>query len=263
MDNRSIGMFDSGIGGMTVLKEIKKKLPNENIIYFGDTIHFPYGSRSKESIIELTKKGLDFLVKQNVKLIIVACGTATSQALDILIPDYNIPVIGIIDPTVEYIKSKPNIHRIGIVATSGTIKSNSWGKHLLQSNPELIITNKACPLLATMAEEGWTDNEIANLTVNEYIKDIGNIDALILGCTHYPLFSKLFKFYLNSNVELINTGIIIANYVSKLLVLNNLFSNNNGNINIYLTDTEPNFINVASYLLGYKIKNISIVKDIY
>ena len=130
MDNRPIGMFDSGVGGLTVYEEIKKKLPNEKIIYLGDTKEFPYGSKSKQSIIELTKNNIEFLLKYNVKLIIIACGTATSQALEEVRKIYRVPIIGIIEPTVKYIKQEENYNNIGIIATRGTIRSNTWEKSI-------------------------------------------------------------------------------------------------------------------------------------
>ena len=177
MDSRPIGMFDSGVGGMTVLKEVKKKLPNEKIIYLGDTKRFPYGSKSKETIIELTKRGIEFFIKKDVKAIIIACGTATSQAIDTVSKMYNIPIIGIIEPTVNYILKQKNIKNIGVIATAGTIRSNGWEKALKEKNSELNIINKACPLLAPMAEEGWTNNEVASLAVKEYLKDINESDS--------------------------------------------------------------------------------------
>ena len=188
MDNRPIGMFDSGVGGLTVYREIKKKLPNEQIIYLGDTKEFPYGSKSKQNIIELTKNNIEFLLEYDVKLIIIACGTATSQALKEVRKIYKVPIIGIIDPTVNYIKQNKQYKNIGIMATRGTIKSNTWEKSLKNAIPDVKIYNKECPLLAPMAEEGWVDNEIAKLTIKEYIKYFPKLDALILGCTHYPLF---------------------------------------------------------------------------
>ena len=145
------------------LKEEKKKLPNEKIIYLGDTKRFPYGSKSKETIIELTKRGIEFFIKKDVKAIIIACGTATSQAIDTVSKMYNIPIIGIIEPTVNYILKQKNIKNIGVIATAGTIRSNGWEKALKEKNSELNIINKACPLLAPMAEEGWTNNEIERL----------------------------------------------------------------------------------------------------
>lgn len=258
MDNRPIGMFDSGVGGLTVYKEIRAKFPNENIIYLGDTKSFPYGTKSKDSIINLTKHGIDFLISKNVKAIVIACGTATSQALETVKNLYSIPIIGIIEPTAQYIAENFNINTVGIVATSGTIRSNGWATSLLKYRPSLNITNRPCPLLAPMAEEGWTDNDIAKLTVHEYMKGLHDVDALILGCTHYPLFADIFRAELKPNAEIINTGTIIANNLQLILgdsLLN--CSNTAGKSEIFLTDTECNFISVAKKLLSEKDININ------
>ena len=251
MDKRPIGMFDSGVGGLTVLKEVINSNPNENIIYLGDTKRFPYGSKSKESIIELTKNGMDFLISKNVKAIIIACGTATSQALAEMKKIYRIPIIGIIDPTVKYIKEKESLRKIGIIATSGTIRSKGWQTNILKQIPKAKIKNRACPLLAPMAEEGWTDNEIAKLTIREYLKDVKDVDCLVLGCTHYPLFKKIIVEELGENVEIINTGEMVSKDLKEILASSDMQNdvNNHGNYKIYLTDTETNFINVASKLL--------------
>lgn len=250
-DTRPIGMFDSGVGGLTVLKEVMKESPNENIVYLGDTKPFPYGSKSKETIIELTKKGVDFLIEKNVKAIVIACGTATSQALEVVQKIYNVPIIGIIDSTVEYIKENENLRKIGVIATAGTIRSKGWQNKIKAKISDAIIYNKACPLLAPMAEEGWTDNEIAKLTIKEYLKDFDDIDCIILGCTHYPLFKKLIEEELAENVEILNTGEMLSKDLKKSLI-NEQKENvktEKGKCEIYLTDTETNFINVASKLL--------------
>lgn len=259
MYNRPIGMFDSGVGGLTVYKEIRKRFPNENIIYLGDTKSFPYGSKSKENIIDLTKKGIEFLIRKDVKAIIIACGTATSQALDIIKDLYPIPIIGIIEPTARYIAEKTEISKIGIVATAGTIRSNGWANALLNYKPNLNIINKSCPLLAPMAEEGWTDNEIAKLTVHEYMRGLQDVDALILGCTHYPLFTQFFKNETRENTEIINTGTIIANYLQTMLGDKLLNSNETarGNTEIFLTDTECNFTSIAQKLLEKNTINVN------
>lgn len=249
MDNRPIGMFDSGVGGLTVYKEIRKKFPNENIVYLGDTKSFPYGSKSKESIINLTKNGINFLISKNVKAVVIACGTATSQALDAVKELYDIPIIGIIEPTAKYISKNKNIHKVGVVATAGTIRSNVWKKSILNYNNNLEILSNPCPLLAPMAEEGWIDNEIAKLTVHEYMKNLHDVDALVLGCTHYPLFAELFKNELRTDAEVINTGTVIANQLQNLLGKNLLNSSKIGKTEIYLTDTECNFISVAQKVL--------------
>lgn len=265
MDDKPIGMFDSGVGGLTVYKEIKKIMPNEKIIYLGDTKNFPYGSKSKQSIIDLSKKNIDFLLEQNVKAIVIACGTATSQALEEVQNIYKVPIIGIIQPTIEYIKRKENIKNIGVIATRGTIRSNSWETNLKSQISDIKVYNKECPLLAPMAEEGWIDNEIAKLTIQEYIKDFPKLDALILGCTHYPLFKKIIEEQM-PNTEIINTGEKMANYIKyktiemekefKLNEKNRLVEeeNEDNQDEIYLTDTECNFINISYKVLGKKIE---------
>lgn len=259
-DTRPIGMFDSGVGGLTVLKEVIKKNPNENIIYLGDTKRFPYGSKSKESIIELTKRGIEFLISKNVKAIVIACGTATSQALEEVQSQYDIPIIGIIDSTVEYIKENEKIRKIGIIATAGTIRSKGWQNKLYSKIPDAIISYKACPLLAPMAEEGWTDNEIAKLTIKEYLKGFKDIDCLILGCTHYPLFEKIIKEELGEKVETINTGKMLSKDLKRILIEEQKEneSTKQGKCEIYLSDPETNFIHVAKKLL----KNDEILQTI-
>lgn len=250
-DTRPIGMFDSGVGGLTVLKEVRKQNQKENIVYLGDTKRFPYGSKSKESIVELTKKGIEFLLKKNVKAIVIACGTATSQALEEVQKQYDIPILGIIEPTVQYIKENTNLKKIGIIATTGTIRSKGWQNKIYSQIPDAILSYKACPLLAPMAEEGWTENDIAKLTIKEYLKGFEDIDCLILGCTHYPLFKKCIEEELGKKVEIINTGEKLAKDMQKILKIKQIQNENNsqGNYEIYLTDTETNFINVASKLL--------------
>lgn len=260
MNKQPIGMFDSGVGGLTVFSEIIKELPNEDIIYLGDTKNFPYGSKSKEAIIELSKKCVDFLISKNVKLIIIACGTATSQSLETLRKIYNIPIIGIIEPTISYLKKENNLKNIGVIATQGTIKSNAWEKNILENIKNVKVYNKACSLLAPMAEEGWVDNEVAYYTIKEYIKDFENIDKLILGCTHYQLFKKLIQKELGDNVEIVNTGEKLAKFLKNYLIQVDMQNNNDNlkpNYELFLTDTECNFINVANKLLQNNVQNIN------
>lgn len=253
-DSRPIGMFDSGVGGLTVLKEIIKQNPKENIIYLGDTKRFPYGSKSKESIIELTKKGIDFLISKNVKAVVIACGTATSQALEEVQKEYDIPIIGIIDSTVQYIKEHRKLRKIGIIATTGTIRSKGWQNKIHSKIPEAIISYKACPLLAPMAEEGWTENIIAKLTIKEYLKGFEDINCLILGCTHYPLFKKIIREELGNKVEIINTGERLSKDLQEILRKQKKVntSEKQGKYEIYLTDTETNFMKVAGKLIKDK-----------
>lgn len=256
MDKRPIGVFDSGVGGMTVLSEIAKELPNENLIYLGDTKNFPYGDKSKENIIKISKKCAKFLIEQNVKLIVIACGTATSQSLEELRKEFSIPIIGIITPTIYDINKNTIGTKItvGVIATEGTIRSNKWESGLKAEIPDVEVINKACPLLAPMAEQGWINNNVAKEAIKEYMKIFKdkNLDKIILGCTHYPLFKDLIKEELGTRVEIINTGEKIAKYLNKYLTDNEIRNEdaNNSICKIYLTDTECNFINVAKNLLN-------------
>lgn len=256
MDKRAIGIFDSGVGGMTVLSDIRKKLPNEDLIYLGDTKNFPYGDKSKETIIKLATKCVEFLIQRDVKLIVIACGTATSQALRELRKIFNIPIIGIITPTVLEIKEKMKqnkSHIVGVIATEGTIRSNQWEEELRSQIEHIEVINQACPLLAPMAEQGWIQNKVAEETIKEYMKPFlkKNINELILGCTHYPLFKKLIQKELGSKVEIINTGEKIAIYLEKYLMecrIENKIGHK-GKYQYFLTDVECNFIKVAKVLL--------------
>ena len=211
MDKRPIGIFDSGVGGLTVLSEIKKQLPNENIIYLGDTKNFPYGDKTKEQIVEFATQNTKKLIELGAKVIIIACGTATSQAIQVLKEKFTTPIIGIIDPTVEYVKQQ-NIHKIGVIATQGTIRSGAWEKSLKKEIQNIEIVNKACPMLATIAEEGRATSEEGRAVIKEYMEIFkqNKIDKIILGCTHYPIYQSLIREELGYPVELINTGITVS-----------------------------------------------------
>lgn len=253
MDNRPIGIFDSGVGGLTVFSEMVKVLPREDMIYLGDTKQFPYGNKSKNTIIELTKKNIEFLLQKDVKLVVIACGTATSQALEEVQNLYPIPIIGIIQPTVMALTEQKIAKKIGVMATTGTIRSNSWEKELKKAMPEVEVINRACPMLAQMAEEGWTDNEIARLTIREYIKPFQEepVDKLILGCTHYPLFQNLIREELGEAVEIIDTGKKVGNFLVNLLEKENMENQTKKRpeYQFYLTDMENEFLRVATNLL--------------
>ncbi len=251
MDARPIGIFDSGVGGMTVYSEMIKELPNENILYLGDTKNFPYGSKSKENIIRISNKCAQFLVKQDIKMLVIACGTATSQALESLKENFEIPIVGIIQPTVESIKKERKKEKltIGVMATEGTIRSGAWEKQIKEALPEAKVINQACPLLAPMAEEGWTKNQVAKEAIREYMKvfEEKELDQLILGCTHYPLFQEIMEEELKQQVEIINTGTRIASYLKNYLEENYLRNDAKRSLpnKIFLTDIEENFIKVA------------------
>ena len=252
MNNKAIGVFDSGVGGLTVLAEIRKNLPNENIIYLGDTKNFPYGSRSKEEIIEFAIQNVKTLIKKQVKVIVIACGTATSQALDMLKEKFDIPIIGIIEPTVEYIENQ-KYQEVGVIATEGTIRSGAWEQKLKEKMPEIEVTNKACPMLATIAEEGKARSVEGRAAIKEYMKPFKekHINKIILGCTHYPIYEKIIREELEYEVELINTGVTVSKYLKKYLKEHNLGNEEkNRTEKIYLTKPEKEFENIAKNILN-------------
>lgn len=256
MNKGAIGIFDSGVGGLTVFSEIRKKLPNENVIYLGDTKNFPYGNKSKEEIIKFSKENVETLIKKGVKAIVIACGTATSQALDVLEKEYDIPIIGIIQPTVNYIKSR-EIKEIGVIATEGTIRNGAWERQLKNKIADIKVINKACPMLATIAEEGRAKSEEGKKAIKEYMEPFkkSHIDKIILGCTHYPIYEELIREELGYDVELINTGITVAEYLEKYLKDNNLENNTQKEQEeIFLTKPEQEFRNIAKNIMKIDIK---------
>ena len=261
MNRKAIGIFDSGVGGLTVFEEIRKELPNENIIYLGDTKNFPYGNKTKEEIIEFAIKNTEMLINMGAKIIVIACGTATSQAIDVLKQKFSIPIIGIIEPTVEYIKEQ-NYKNVGVIATEGTIRSGAWEQKLKEKIPDINVINKACPMLATIAEEGKAKSEEGRRVIKEYMKPFKDkkIDKIILGCTHYPIYEEIIREELGYSVELINTGVTVSNYLKSYLYKNGLENNEpKKQEEIYLTKPEDEFKEIAKNIMGVNIKISKIV----
>lgn len=252
MNKKAIGIFDSGVGGLTVLAEIRRTLPNENIIYLGDTKNFPYGNRSKEEIIEFAIQNVETLIKKQVKIIIIACGTATSQALDVLKEKFDIPIIGIIEPTTQYIKNQ-NYKEVGVIATEGTIRSGAWEQKLKELIPGIQVTNKACPMLATIAEEGKAQSPEGRKVIKEYMVPFKEkrINKIILGCTHYPIYEQIIRDELGYEVELINTGDTVSKYLKKYLEENGSENKEETKTEkIYLTKPEKEFKKIAKNILN-------------
>ena len=256
MDKRPIGIFDSGVGGLTVLSEIKKQLPNENLIYLGDTKNFPYGSKKKEEIIQFSIENAEKLISLGAKCIVIACGTATSQSIDILKEKFDIPIIGIIEPTVKYVK-KQKMSKVGVIATEGTIRSGAWEKTLKCQIENIEVINKACPMLATIAEEGRATSQEGRYAIKEYMQPFkeNKIDKIILGCTHYPIYQKLIREELGYPVELIHTGVTVSNELLEYLKTNNLLnSDKGGEHTIFLTKPQDEFKKIAKNLLNFDIE---------
>lgn len=212
MDNRSIGVFDSGLGGLTAVKQIMQELPEESIVYFGDTGRVPYGTRSEETIIKYSKNDVNFLISREVKLVVVACGTVSSVALPTLKAEYDIPIIGVVESAAAAALSKTRNGKIGIIGTPGTIKSGSYEKLIKSQNGSVETFSAACPLFVPLVENGHFDTKVARLVIKEYLEPIKaqGVDTLILGCTHYPLLEKSIGDFMGKEVELINAGAEVA-----------------------------------------------------
>ena len=255
MSKITIGIFDSGVGGLTVLKEIRKKLSQEDIIYLGDTKNFPYGNKSKEEIIEYSIRNTENLIKKGANIIVIACGTATSQAIDVLKQKFDIPIVGIIEPTVQYVKNQ-KYKQIGVIATEGTIRSGAWEKKLKEEILEIEVVSKACPMLATIAEEGKAQSQEGRNVIKEYMKPFKerHIDKIILGCTHYPIYEEIIREELGYDVELINTGTTVANSLIENIEKSNSDNFKNGETYIYLTKPEREFKEIAKNIMKIDIQ---------
>jgi glutamate racemase len=256
MDNRPIGMFDSGVGGLTVLKEYIKELPNENFIYFGDTARIPYGNKSKETIIKYSKQIVNFLIEQNVKMIVIACGTASAQAYTELQESYSIPIKNIITPVAKLVTSK----NIGVIATKGTIGSHAWENSIRVYNSDAKILPVACPLFVPIVEESFVDTDIAKQIVSNHLASLKNsgIDTLVLGCTHYPVLSNLIASELGPSVKLVNVGEFSANDTKEFLKNNNLLNiiENEPEYKFYSSDATNSFKNISKLFLDMEIEKV-------
>jgi glutamate racemase len=193
MKNKPIGIFDSGVGGLTVVKQIFRRLPNEEIVYLGDTARVPYGTKSPETIKRFAVENADFLMKFKVKLIVVACNTVSSTSMDILREKFSIPIVGVIKPGAEKAVQITRNNKVGIIGTYTTVKSKAYEKEIRHFSRDVETVSKACPLFVPLVEEGWLKEEITFSIVKKYLKPLmaKKIDTLILGCTHYPLLKSV------------------------------------------------------------------------
>lgn len=260
---KPVGVFDSGIGGLTVVKRLTSTLPNESIVYFGDTARVPYGSKSNEVVIEYSLQDADFLIRKNVKAIVVACNTASSIALDVLRKKYSVPVIGMIEPGAKLALQKTKSGIIGVIGTNATINNKAYSTELKKKNTDIEVYEKACPLFVPLAEEGWIDHPATHLIAEEYLQELKekNIDTLILGCTHYPLLAGVIQQVMGEKVTLIDSGVAAAEIVRNELDRIGFITNSNvlGNQSFYVSDIPLRFKEVAERFLGKEIKDITKV----
>ncbi len=257
MDNRSIGVFDSGLGGLTAVKEIMNLFPDENIVYFGDTSRVPYGTRSKETILKYTYSDINFLLSQDVKMIVIACGTASSAALPEIKEEFNVPIFGVVDAGAYEAARVTKNNKVGIIGTPATIKSGAYTKYLKEYNPQIETFNRACPLFVPLVENGHFNTEVTRLVVKEYLEDIkaAGVDTLILGCTHYPLLREAIAEYMGESVTLISPGEEVAKYLKKKITDDNRHGEDRDSeqYRYFVSDSVESFEELGSIFLETKI----------
>lgn len=260
MSWQAIGIFDSGVGGLTVLRELIRALPQEDTIYFGDTARVPYGTKSPDTVIRYSQEIATFLIKQDIKLLVVACNTASAVALPTLRRSLNIPVVGVIEPGAKRAAEVTRSGIIGVIGTNGTIRSSAYSRAIKRINPSISVLARACPLFVPLAEEGWTENEVAALTAHLYLDGLrkDQVDTLVLGCTHYPLLKKIITEAMGPDVTLVDSAEETARTVASILHDKKMLRPpaELGNHHYYVTDVPAGFIRVGNRFLGGKLGDV-------
>ena len=262
MDNRPIGVFDSGLGGLTTVKKLAEYLPGEDIIYLGDTGRVPYGSRSNETIIKYAKQDAAFLTKYDIKAMIIACNTVSSTAYDVLKSIYEIPVYEVISAPAKTAAQSTKNKKIGVIGTVATIRSGAYETELKKLSSELRVFSKACPLFVPMVEYDRTDeNDIAALTIaKDYLKELceSGIDILIMSCTHYPLLINVISKIMGPDITLVDSGAETAKHVARELKKQGLLSDKKvaGRIKYFITDSISDFSKLASRYLNSPVDGL-------
>lgn len=255
-----IGVFDSGVGGLTVAREIMRHLPNEDIVYFGDTARVPYGSKSKDNIIRYSRQIINFLRTKGVKAIVIACNTASAQALDVVQAEFDLPIIGVVEPGARAALDVTESKKIGVIGTEGTVRSGMYEKVIQGMQPDVSVTAKACPLFVPLVEEGFKDHHVTEEIIDFYLASMkeSDIDALILGCTHYPLLRSKIMEYVGDKIKLVNPAYETAMDLKQLLQENDMenpdVEGDHGSYSFYVSDAADKFKQFANSILPYDIE---------
>ncbi len=257
---KPIGIFDSGVGGLTVFKEVRKQFPFEDIIYFGDTARVPYGPKSRNTVIDYSIQNARFLVQQGAKIIVVACNTSSSVALKKLQKMLDVPILGVIQPGANSAVKNTKNKRIGVIGTEGTIRSDAYKEAIQLLDTETKIFSKACPLLVPLVEEGWINHKITKATIEEYLLPLmkKNIDTLVLGCTHYPILKQTIQSIIGNEINLIDSAFTISQKLQNIVSESN--QNQIGKDKFFVSDNEEKFRKIANNILQKKIEPLWTVK---
>lgn len=263
MKEAPIGVFDSGVGGLTVAREIMRQIPQERIVYFGDTARVPYGSKSTNTLIRYTRQIIRFLKTRGVKAIVVACNTASAAALEAIKDELDIPIIGVVRPGAKVAVETTKNKKIGIIGTETTVNSGMYAKLIKELEPEAQVTGKACPLFVPLVEEGWTKDPVTEEVARRYLEELKNsdIDTLILGCTHYPLLRHMVGEIMGDQVTLVNPAYETAIELRRLLEREGLANEGitatvDNPYEFFVSDAAEKFKNFANSILPCDVKSI-------
>lgn len=267
MNNAPIGVFDSGLGGLTVAREIMRNLPRERIVYFGDTARVPYGNKSKPTVVRYSRQIVRFLMQQEIKAIVIACNTATALAIEEVKEEAGIPVIGVVEPGAVTAAAVTKNKQVGVIATRATTSTNAYAKAIHRIDPEINVISEACPLLVPLAEEGWIHDRITDEIIMRYLDDLleHDIDTLILGCTHYPLFRSEIRKLVGDKITLVNPAYETAKELERMLAARKLANEEPMNpddpypYRFFVSDEAERFTEFANSILPVDVKNARII----
>jgi glutamate racemase len=255
-----IGVFDSGMGGLTVVREMITQLPNESIIYFGDTARVPYGPKSPDTVLRYSREITSYLIAQGVKALVVACNTATAHALPALREEFDIPIVGVIEPGARAAVASTKTNRVGVIGTAGTIKSRAYEKEIKRLLPNANVTAQACALFAPLVEEGWLDSEVTRAVARNYLASIvsAEVDTLVLGCTHYPLMKTVIGNVVGREVRLIDSAHETAREVAQVLRAKGLEMDtpDSARYRFIASDAPDTFLALGQTFLGSSIDRV-------
>jgi glutamate racemase len=259
-----IGVFDSGIGGLTVVRELLGRMPAEGVVYLGDTARVPYGIRSPETVKRYAREGISFLLEEGIKFLVVACNTVSAVGLDEISRGIDVPVVGVLEPGAKAAAEGTENGKVGVIGTAATVKSSSYVRAIRAFRGDVEVETRACPLFVPLVEEGWLDGEVPELAVSRYLEGLKSkgIDTLVLGCTHYPLLKPVISKFMGPAVRLIDSAAETAGEVSSQLAARGLESAGGENPlrKFYVTDSPEGFTAVGERFLGAAIENIKKVQ---
>ncbi len=256
--NAAIGVFDSGIGGLTVVQALIEVLPHEHLIYLGDTGRYPYGTKSAETVRRYSLENAEFLIDKGIKLLVVACNTVSAVALDAVRAAVAIPVLGVIEPGARAAVTHTRNRKVGVIGTEVTIASGAYTQALKRLQPGLEIYTRACPLFVPLAEEGWTDNDIARATASLYLTSLkrSGIDTLVLGCTHYPLLAEVIAEFMGRKIRLVDSAQTTAHAARAVLAEHGLARRTGtGSVSFFVTDAPDRFQKVGARFMGQRVES--------